>query len=1594
MDEDHHRIESFRFRLGTPYHISPHDMQNVISDIFKHYIHPRLSSMFTECSGDQVVTIDTLDINLGQLDFESLQQQLPKLILAALRQHILSALPDKSSHSNKRLPNSLKIAIYLLQHGATPWWAPQAASHSLHYWLSTALKDAPQLFLEFLTSHFHQPTVNTRFINNITSDISSKIAQIIPSIDTKQHNSSLIQYFKKNHNQYFSPHTHSLLKHLQAPSGLTPSSRLKRLLQNAEAESSPHQIRQILLPLLNDPNYRWKLIKHISEQSLRHITEYLTPPEQTSTLQQIDTLTALIQYHFPHDSSRANHMKHRIWDLSIKYLLDTSTNTNLTHSILLILSNEEDLFHQDFIHSTKTFLKQKTNNLSTHEFQQLTSWLHSASQKTSNQGSFHSEERHLHEVHQTENHHKYPLNTNATSIQRSIQHLFHQIEAQTSAVTSSTQLQLLELLRKENYHNVRHIYLEKNNFRTILHLPSSLQIQLLSILHPTQTSTHQTILLQIWPLTQLKFPNQPWTGKQIYQEIMTLLISEQTPPPSITTSARLQQLLRKTASRLNIPDRVWQHSIPFVTPPILTSKHFSGNSATANKQLIRQLKQALQASTKRSNDNYLSTALTRALKQGLPDLLKHTLKTHLRSNKEIIDFTAKLTNKELHDTVKFLDRSNPSGFESLISELLSVIPQLPKTQTLPHQQQLRDIQTRVLKFILMTTKPEPKLWFQNFIAHFTKENSISVEQIKQTIQPSIHPTLYNLQSLIETDEATNLKNKPILSHPPQGVLTARKTEKHLVHPSPEIEEKPAITTEHLLDPKVSKLSVHPMPELWSEMLEKLWKTDPLAVIQQLSQVTLYGSHATEYYQAIPAQFLQHILHTLYPQITSSLTNLQKDLNTLFSHKLLPGLHDASDFQAIITPPLIVALHSTHLLHPTNTSITRIIFQALAEQQGIPFHQYLGQLLDNLNNAPSDWIQTSPLTSHLTYLNDTTVSEPGLAIPLFPKIDPFLHKSLQSLIEEHSPSLTNQKTILQHCLTLLPSLWPEYTSPTQILSLALYDLKITVPKELPLSKEQQKVEQYATQLHHLESLFTPNTPIPEENTLINSLNTIAQQLPQFILAPLSKHIHQPDFIETLEKRSIKLQSTLLNILAPQPTILLKALISKILTTPESPSEKLLWSHALQSISHFYPNQLRADNSNHLIIHFLSLDSVSNSIPIAKQSEMLRNIQPPRLQAGHARLNTLLHQISLNHPTSPPQEANSPHQQHSLEEVQARLHKDESNFTLEDFNNITKLLPIAPSYIPFLNDLADTIIAIDLQQQTRPNLKPLITPLLQDNFKPQEIVHQLLLATAAQHNQSILELAQSHWPLIQNLSSSYQDPQTLPTLYTTIISIIPTREIPLPQLPGSNQTIFETDPPETTSIVQPAQPQKTPPIIEPGNPDQVLDSPEIEREIWLVENAGLILFAPYFEMLLERAGLIQNKHFPNIDQAIQGVFLFQYLVTGQNEAEEHHLLLNRILCNVPLDHALPKSVEPGDDWQQLTDGLIGAVIQHWNTLGNTSSESLLNTFVKREGSLRFDHEEGWSLHIPEEPYDMLLNTLPWAISTVHLPWMEQALRVEWK
>jgi hypothetical protein len=70
----------------------------------------------------------------------------------------------------------------------------------------------------------------------------------------------------------------------------------------------------------------------------------------------------------------------------------------------------------------------------------------------------------------------------------------------------------------------------------------------------------------------------------------------------------------------------------------------------------------------------------------------------------------------------------------------------------------------------------------------------------------------------------------------------------------------------------------------------------------------------------------------------------------------------------------------------------------------------------------------------------------------------------------------------------------------------------------------------------------------------------------------------------------------------------------------------------------------------------------------------------------------------------------------------------------------------------------------------------------------------------------------------------------------------------------------------------------------------------------------------------------------------------------------------------------------------------VIEHWTIIKQTSVAGLRETFLQREG--RLDRPPaGWRLRVQRRTVDVLLDHIPWTVSTIAHSWMPEPLYVTW-
>ena len=162
----------------------------------------------------------------------------------------------------------------------------------------------------------------------------------------------------------------------------------------------------------------------------------------------------------------------------------------------------------------------------------------------------------------------------------------------------------------------------------------------------------------------------------------------------------------------------------------------------------------------------------------------------------------------------------------------------------------------------------------------------------------------------------------------------------------------------------------------------------------------------------------------------------------------------------------------------------------------------------------------------------------------------------------------------------------------------------------------------------------------------------------------------------------------------------------------------------------------------------------------------------------------------------------------------------------------------------------------------------------------------------------------------------------------------------------------------------------------------------------DNCGLVIAAPYFPQLFTSLGLMENLKFKDSPSAQRGVRLLQYLVDETTDTPWSLLAFNRILCNVGPTAPQAPVFEITPREKETMESLILGMIQNWKAIGNTSIQGFRESFLARKGVLTLDQNNCWHLKVELKTFDMLLDSLPWSVSTIKHPWMDRVIHVKWR
>jgi hypothetical protein len=164
--------------------------------------------------------------------------------------------------------------------------------------------------------------------------------------------------------------------------------------------------------------------------------------------------------------------------------------------------------------------------------------------------------------------------------------------------------------------------------------------------------------------------------------------------------------------------------------------------------------------------------------------------------------------------------------------------------------------------------------------------------------------------------------------------------------------------------------------------------------------------------------------------------------------------------------------------------------------------------------------------------------------------------------------------------------------------------------------------------------------------------------------------------------------------------------------------------------------------------------------------------------------------------------------------------------------------------------------------------------------------------------------------------------------------------------------------------------------------------------LAAHSGLILLHPFLPRFFESTGVTEKGSIHLSPFALpRAAALLHFLATGQDAVYEYDLVFLKILLGLNPETALciSEGLLVEADVEEA-EGLLLSAVTHWTALKNTSIAGFRDSFLNRPGLLR-NEDTGWKLQVERQPFDLLLEHLPWSISVVKLPWMERPLFTEW-
>ena len=163
---------------------------------------------------------------------------------------------------------------------------------------------------------------------------------------------------------------------------------------------------------------------------------------------------------------------------------------------------------------------------------------------------------------------------------------------------------------------------------------------------------------------------------------------------------------------------------------------------------------------------------------------------------------------------------------------------------------------------------------------------------------------------------------------------------------------------------------------------------------------------------------------------------------------------------------------------------------------------------------------------------------------------------------------------------------------------------------------------------------------------------------------------------------------------------------------------------------------------------------------------------------------------------------------------------------------------------------------------------------------------------------------------------------------------------------------------------------------------------------VDDAGLVLLHPFLSTLFSRMGLLDEKnHFKGLTEREKAAHLLRFASGDANLHFDHLMNLEKVFCGLPVQYPMMPDFPISNNEKLEVNDMLESVCQYWKPLNGTSVAGLQQSFLRRNGMIAFDSGT-WLIRVEGMAVDILLDDLPWEISTILFPWTDEMFAVDWQ